>query len=287
MLGEIEVLSPGLYSSIQDKGRPNFRKFGVPLSGYMDSFSARIANLILSNSENSPVLEITQMGPKLKFSESTQIAISGAFLSPKLNGEIVPNNKLLSIFEGDVLSFGKRINGCRAYLAVSGGFVSEKVLESFSWYEGITEKYRLEKGSLLNYSVQQSSSLKLNASVKIDDSYISQEEIQVYKGPEYDLLTLRQQKSIQNTAYSIDSTSNRMSIQVKEILENELNPIITNPVLPGTVQLTPSGKIIVLMRDCQTTGGYPRILQLSEVGMNTIAQKSTGEMFRFQLNEIN
>lgn len=287
MLGEIEVLFPGLYSSIQDMGRPDFRKFGVPVSGFMDTFSARNANLILSNSENSPVLEITQLGPKLKFTAPTRISICGANLSPKINEESVTNNSLLIINKGDILTFGKRIIGCRAYLAISGGFVSEKVLGSFSWYEGITEKYRLEKGGLLKYAIEQGSSYNLNASVKIDDNYINRSEIRVYRGPEYDLLTPALHKAIENDWFSVDSTSNRMSIQLKEVLANELEPIITGPVLPGTVQLTPSGKIMVLMRDCQTTGGYPRILQLSEEGMNTIAQKSTGEMISFQLNEIN
>ena len=77
-----------------------------------------------------------------------------------------------------------------------------------------------------------------------------------------------------------------MAIQLKEVLTNKLSPIITGPVLPGTVQLTPSGKLIVLMRDCQTTGGYPRVLQLSEVGINSIAQKVVGDMLRFELNKI-
>ena len=74
-----------------------------------------------------------------------------------------------------------------------------------------------------------------------------------------------------------------MAYQLKEPLENELTSIITSLVLPGTVQLTPSGKLIILMRDCQTTGGYPRILQLSEDSINRLAQKFTGDKINFIL----
>ena len=76
-----------------------------------------------------------------------------------------------------------------------------------------------------------------------------------------------------------------MAIQLQEQLQNDLKPIITGPVVPGTVQLTPSGKLIVLMRDCQTTGGYPRILQLSDKGIRTIAQKLTNENINFSFQQ--
>ncbi len=286
-MGEIAVLLPGLYSTMQDLGRLNFRKFGVPLSGVMDSYAAKMSNLILGNSEEQPVLEITQLGPKLKFSESTEIAICGAFLSPKINEQVVSNNKPLSIKKGDVLSFGKRIIGCRAFLAILGGFISEKSLWSYSWYSGITDNEILQKGNLLKYSNLNISSHNLNASIKVDTKYISDVHVKVFKGPEYELLSNSLQQTLLGSEFSIDNNNNRMAIQLNEALENKLKAIITGPVLPGTVQLTPSGKIIVLMRDCQTTGGYPRILQLSEDGMNTIAQKVVGESILFELLKIN
>ena len=74
-----------------------------------------------------------------------------------------------------------------------------------------------------------------------------------------------------------------MAYQLEDPLKNSLQPIITSLVLPGTIQLTPSGSLIILMRDCQTTGGYPRILQLSEASINRLAQKSTGDKVRFEL----
>ena len=74
-----------------------------------------------------------------------------------------------------------------------------------------------------------------------------------------------------------------MAYQLKELFKNDLKSIITSPVLPGTVQLTPSGNLIILMRDCQTTGGYPRILQLNEAALNVLSQKYSGQKIQFQL----
>ncbi|WP_034922917.1 biotin-dependent carboxyltransferase family protein [Gillisia sp. CAL575] len=285
-MAEIEVLHPGLYSSIQDLGRFNFRKFGVPLSGAMDSYSAKIANLILGNSIDKPVLEITQLGPKLKFLEASFISICGAQLSPKINDRVVLNNKLLQINKNDVLSFGKRNLGCRGYIGIEGGFISEKNMESYSWYRYITNFETLQKGMRLEYFSTKRQSFSINASAKIDSGYLEDLSIEVYEGPELNLLSLSQQKKILSMRFKVDNNNNRMAIQLQEPLVNSLKPIITGPVLPGTVQLTPSGKLIVLMRDCQTTGGYPRVLQLSEEGINTMAQKVIGDEVSFALIEI-
>lgn len=285
-MGKIEILHPGLYSSLQDLGRHNFLKYGVPQSGVMDSFAAKKANLILSNSEDSPVLEITQLGPKIKFYGPTQLAICGAYLNPKINETVVLNNRILSLEDGDVLSFGKRVIGCRAYIAIVGGFVSEKVLGSYSWYNGITKSEFLKKGSIIKYSNSDRSLNNLHASVKVKEEYLKDKVIKAYPGPEYDLLSSYQKRELMESTFSLDINNNRMAIQLTEPFKNNLNPIVTGPVLPGTVQLTPSGILIVLMRDCQTTGGYPRVLQLSENGINTIAQKVIGDQILFELIEI-
>jgi biotin-dependent carboxylase-like uncharacterized protein len=281
MKAEIEVLQPGLFSTIQDPGRNGFLKYGVPMSGVMDFYAAKMANLILRNTPNSAVLEITQMGPKLKFSDPVKISICGALLSPKINNFKIENNRVYKIEAGDELSFGKRQLGCRAYLAISGGFKTEKVLKSRSWYEGVTDNFKLNKTLKLPYESTNESKIETNASIKFSSEYLVTSEIDVFPGPEFDLLTESEQEILRSRSFSIDKNNNRMAIQLKEIMENMLKPIITGPVLPGTVQLTPSGKLIVLMRDCQTTGGYPRVMQLSETGMNKIAQKIIGDSVSF------
>ncbi|MUP41161.1 biotin-dependent carboxyltransferase family protein [Christiangramia aestuarii] len=282
MKAEIEVVQPGLFSSIQDLGRFGFQKYGVPHSGVMDRYAMRICNLILGNSQEAAVLEITMQGPQLKFSAPTRICISGADLSPQLNGKAVSLNELIYISEGDVLKFAGRRSGFRAYIGISGGFRTEKLMDSRSWYEGLTEEFRLLKGMKLTYKAEEFSDIETHSSLKIDSEYLAEDEIEVYPGPEFSQLSFTQKNQLFNSLFSTNEDSNRMAVQLKEGLKNELKPIITAPVLPGTVQLTPSGKIIVLMRDCQTTGGYPRILQLSEYGIQVLSQKLPGENLSFQ-----
>jgi allophanate hydrolase subunit 2 len=221
------------------------------------------------------------MGPKLKFSHPVKIAICGALLSPKINNFPIGNNRVYKIEAGDELSFGKRQMGCRAYLAISGGFKTGKVLKSRSWFEGVTDNFKLNKTLKLPYESTNESKIETNASIKFTSEYLGTSEIDVFPGPEFDLLTEREQEILRSHNFSIDKNNNRMAIQLREIMGNSLKPIITGPVLPGTVQLTPSGKLIVLMRDCQTTGGYPRVIQLSETGMNKIAQKIIGDSVSF------
>lgn len=283
MTAEIEVLQPGLFSTIQDLGRRGYLKYGVPLSGAMDLYAAKTANLLLQNAANDAVLEITQLGPKLKFGGRSQISITGADLSPKINGIPVTNNVGLDLGAGDVLSFGKRNYGCRAYVAIKGGFKGEKIMGSRSWYEGISEQSRLERGMNLSFDPVDSKLVPTNASLKTDTTYLEQQKVSVYPGPEFESLSQDQKEWLQKTILSVGKNNNRMAIQLEEGLKNDLKPIITGPVLPGTIQLTPSGTMIILMRDCQTTGGYPRILQVSEKGMNTLAQKVVGDIINFEL----
>src|SRR5690606_26569436 len=143
MMGEIEVLQPGLFSTIQDLGRFGFREYGVPLSGSMDSYASRLANLILHNSPGDPVLEITQIGPKLKFLAPANIVITGAEFSAGVGNRKVKNNRIQNVLAGEVLTFGERKSGSRAYLAIKDGFQCEEILGSCSWYDGLTTHCRL------------------------------------------------------------------------------------------------------------------------------------------------
>lgn len=280
----IEVLKTGFYSSIQDIGRFGFENYGVPYAGALDNYSARLANGIIGNSENAAVIEITMTGPELQFHSDTQICISGANMSPKLNNKLQLLNKIINIEAGDRLSFGKNIYGFRSYLSVAGGFDTPIVMNSRSMYGGITNQPKLIKGDILSIFNSKKKNNRLNASVKIDQTNFSTKAIEVFKGPEFDLLTNKQKEKLVSQEFTVSKNNNRMAYQLEELLTNSLKPIITSLVIPGTIQLTPHGNLIVLMRDCQTTGGYPRVLQLKESAINKLAQKFTGNCVRFSLN---
>lgn len=288
--GHIEIVEPGLYSSIQDLGRTGYLSYGVPIGGAMDRYAHKLANLYLQNQENAATLEITLIGPKLRFHNETQIVITGADLSPKLNEEPVSNSVVIQVSPQDQLSFGSAQSGVRAYLGIKHGFQTPDVLGARGWTPGITPVCKLEKGMKLAHIPARPSSF-LHSKVK-RHAMVAEQEIDptrpvgVFAGPEFQLLSNSERAALLEGIYRVGAAQDRMGMQLEGKVKNSLMPIITGPVLPGTVQLTPSGRLIVLMRDCQTTGGYPRVLQLAERGMDQMAQKTVGDKVHWQLEHL-
>ena len=279
----IEVISSGLYSSIQDLGRFNYEEFGVPNSGNMDKFSSILCNNLLKNKDSDAVMEITMTGPKLLFKNRTKICITGADLSPKINNGSIEMNKVHNIHEEDVLNFGKLNYGYRTYLAVKGGFITDKIMGSRSMYYPITEKQKLKNGEVLFTEKMKTVDNHSNKYVFDYDEHFKKKIICVYPGPEFNKLNKKQIIDLTSSEFTISNNNNRMAYQLNELFQNDIDPIISSLVLSGTVQLTPSGKLIILMRDNQTCGGYPRILQLDEESINRLSQKHAGKKIKFQI----
>lgn len=280
----IRVLEAGLLTSVQDSGRFGFAELGVPISGAMDLYSYELSNRILNNNSNDSVIEITLSNAKFQFLEPTEICITGADFSPILNGNSVYLNTRIIIHKDDILSFGKIKYGVRCYIGVKGGILSEKILNSRSFYQNITTKIKIEKGDVLPISTNKILGKSSNTSVKINHFHFKNECLSCFKGPEFDLLSKENQQDLINKKFTISKENNRMGYRLQEPLANfNYTTLLTSSVLPGTVQLTPSGVLIVLMRDCQVTGGYPRILQLSEASINCLAQKYTSQKIQFSI----
>lgn len=275
----IEVINPAFYSTVQDQGRYGFAHLGVPFSGVMDKASANLANYIVGNNHDEAVVELTITGGVYRFGCETVVCISGADMQPVLNEIPVSLNKRIAVKKNDVLKFSVARNGYRAYLAVAGGIQSSKILSSRSMFFPVTHCSKLNRGDMLLIKPFEQMPTKYFSKIKNLD--FTKRELKVYPGPEFDVLNSRQKQLIEATKFTVSNLNNRMGYQLNELIENSLNPIITSAVLPGTVQLTPGGNLIVLMRDAQTTGGYPRILQLSDDAINLLAQKKTGDQISF------
>jgi biotin-dependent carboxylase-like uncharacterized protein len=130
----IEVLKPGLSTTVQDLGRPGYYHLGIPVSGGMDRFALRAANLLVSNEEGDAVLEVVFLGPELRFATDTIVAVTGAELPPKLDGVPCDTWTAITVKADQVLSFDFLKAGARAYVAVSGGIDVPLVLGSRSTY---------------------------------------------------------------------------------------------------------------------------------------------------------
>jgi biotin-dependent carboxylase-like uncharacterized protein len=277
------ILKTGPGISIQDLGRLGQSKFGLPISGVMDEKSFRWINHVLKNPTNAAVLEISQPGFQIQFDAPTKISIAGASANVRLNGSELVNSALISIQSGDILEIGAFLSGARIYLGIKSGFQTQEILGSRSFYGEITEETHLSKGARIPYLPNQGRSENSSAKAKWTPYWFQTEELFAYAGPDFHLLEAQTREELIQKKFTISKLSNRMGIQLTELLENRLPELPTNPVYPGTVQLTSGGKLIILAQDAQVTGGYPRVLQLTEESQAILAQKRPGDSICFNL----
>ncbi|SDL82415.1 5-oxoprolinase subunit C family protein [Kriegella aquimaris] len=277
----LKVLKSGFFTTIQDGGRFGYLNKGVPVSGFMDTSSASKINLLLENEANAALIETTMTGPTLEFGKRTYICLGGAQLSVTLNNEPIQDYKVYKVEKGDIISYGKLKKGFRSYLGVKGGFKTPKILGSQSLYLPITSKNHLDDGSTVDYTmcelfVPKTSELKV-------DSFLNETVLYVTEGPEFHILSKRQLEELFFKDFKISNQNDRMAYQIEEKITGHKVSMLTSATLPGTVQLTPSGKLIILMKDGQTTGGYPRVLQLTDRAISILAQKKFGDKVSFKV----
>lgn len=271
-LSHIEVLKPGI-SSIQDAGRFGYLSQGIPMSGFMDSRAAGLANMLVGNSVDKACIEWAMLSPKLHFIEDAVIAVTGVDVDVYINEIKEVTYKTIYVPKNGVLSFGVVKKGVYGYISIRKGFKTPKVLGSRSWFSQITEHHVFLKGMYIPF-VSEKKVVQLNSKLVPKVGYDTKTFLKVFPGPEFYLLNKKQQFVLFNSEFTIGAIKNRMGIQLEESFDTHKLSILSSPVLPGTVQWTPSGNLIILMKDAQTIGGYPRILQLSESSLNELNSSS-------------
>lgn len=303
----ITILNGGIHSVIQDLGRTHYQQYGVIVSGAMDRYALRIANLLVGNAQYEAGIEITFGKTSILFHDERVIAITGGNLRPEINDEPIKNNQPFLVMEGDVLQFKTPTFGCRAYLAISGGFKINKILGSKSTYE--KARFGGWKGRVLKRSDEIPLGLlgtankqfkkQLNShkntpnwSVNCRDFYAKQEEIipiHVLPGLECELFNKSSIQQFEQLIYTISSHSNRMGYHLESAATINLaqaKEILSEAVTFGTVQVPPSGKPMILMSDAQTVGGYPKIAQVLSSDFSRLAQALPGQKIQFKFVDI-
>jgi len=278
----------GLQTLIQDQGRVGYQSYGVPSSGVLDKKAASIANKLVGNPTENPVIEITLLGPTIEIEGDCQIAITGANLSPKINQQIIPLYTTINVKSGDKLSFGAIKNGCRAYLAIGGDLQIPKWLSSFSAlpYSGrtATPNSLIEKGTTLEIATTPFIPPK---SIPIEDQpdYENQLRIRVLPGPEFEGFSPYTIAYFFSRGYKITNESNRMGYRLDgNLIDFEpQREVISSGIIPGTIQITSAGQPIILMADAQTVGGYYRIANVVAEDLNKLAQLKPGDEVWFSL----
>jgi allophanate hydrolase subunit 2 len=281
-IGFLEILKTNPGTSIQDQGRIGLGHWGVPIAGVMDQRSYAWINHLLKNKPNTAILEILQPGFKCRFDSYITIGLSGAKAEIRKNGELT-SSTLLKIIPGDELEIGKFLLGSIVYLGIAQGFQTEAILSSRSNYPKITNTGMCSKGDKIPFFTTQSHAEETFASVRLKNEWLEEFILEADPGPDFEALSTDNKTQLFNSKFTISALANRMAFQLEELLPNSIPERLTAPVFPGTVQLTSGGKLLILMRDAQVTGGYPRILQLTDHSQSILAQKKPGQEIKFQL----
>jgi antagonist of KipI len=272
----IEVLQPGLVTTIQDKGRKGYEAYGIPPSGVFDPFLAAIANRLVENGPDSAVLEFALLGPSLKFHHDAAVAITGSGCRFLLNGEPVSEFRGFRISAGAILQF-KSMVGWFGYLAVGGGIEGKRILGSMSAYVTGHIGKRLRAGDLLDAGKHDGGLFAIDrASVPLA------QKIPLVSGLHTHLFSQADKNKIAEMEYRITAQSNRMGLRLAGV---PLDPPVIRrscPVVSGAVQVPQSGQPIILGPDGPTTGGYAQIGVIARAGWTTLAATPPGRTIEFQ-----
>lgn len=291
----LTIIKAGMLDTIQDGGRYGHQHLGINPSGAMDKYAMQVANALVGNELNEAVIELHFPAAVFLFTQPVLIALSGADFSASINGEPVPSLHCIAVNKNDALQFHRPLNGARAYLAVRGGF------EATQWLQSKSTNIKAKAGGYEGRSLQKGDQIRIknNASFENQDDFKilpwsadvkaieDTKEIFVLPGSEWDRLTPASTTIFTSTPFIITKQSDRMGYR---LLNNPLETttkeeMVSSAVNFGTIQLLPDGKLIILMADHQTTGGYPKIGHVITAHHSKLAQLNAGDGVWFRLTD--
>ncbi len=279
----IAVLTPGPLTTVQDLGRYGARAWGVPQAGALDACSFRAANALVGNAASAAGLEFTLRGPVLRFLHATSFAVTGADFDARMGAARCPLWTEQQARAGQQLDLGSCRRGVRGYLAVRGGVDVPEVLGSRSTclrggFGGLDGR-PLQPGDWLAIGGQPPAAREANA---WRPRLAGPVRLPLRRGPHAGLLRPEEWRRLTSAPLTLRHDSDRMGARLEggdlKVAQPELLSI---PTLPGSVQLTPGGQVIVLLNDAQTTGGYPLIGAVPTHRLTDLAQARPGATISF------
>jgi len=295
----IAVLAPGMLTTVQDGGRIGHAAIGVGRAGAMDDVALRMANMLVGNGENAAGLEMTLRGPHLRFDDDVLIAVTGADIEVRCNGEPVPAWRPVAVRAGSQIMFGNMPRGARSYIAVAGGINTPPQLGSRSCdlNAGIGGR-PLGTGDVLpvgptkrdicralwgNLDTSAVAVTRWSLDPRAWSDADPRTPVRVVAATHFPQLDIASQRALCATDFRIGAESNRVGYRLEGAVLAQREPLelISEGVMPGTVQLPPGGGPIVLMAEAPTCGGYPRVAQVIAVDLPHLAQRRPGATVRF------
>ncbi len=287
-LNKITIKKPGLFTTIQDKGRWGYQQYGMTVAGSMDQFSMKVANLIVGNREDEAVIESTFLGPEIEFGCDEIICITGANMKPLLNKKPVLMWTSVKVSAGDILSFSGAVDGVRSYISFSRGLDVPVVMGSKSTF------IRGNLGGLNGGKLAANDEINLGDK-KLSEygSYLSRNFIPIYEnipairvimGPQDDYFTDEAIDVFLNSTFQVTSESDRMGYRLEgpKIEHKSGADIISDGIVFGSIQVPGHGSPIIMMSDRQTTGGYTKIATVISSDLPILAQMGPGSKLNFK-----
>ena len=291
MMAVIEVLAPGLLTTVQDLGRWGHQASGVSVAGAMDPFAHRLANALVGNTRHLATLEATMAGPTVVFGDARAFAVVGGEFELWLDDRHVPMRTRLHASPGSVLHIGTRRSGARAYLAIEGGVDVPPVLGSRATHlpsgMGGCQGRALKRGDSLPLgAVQQIRRSAHGASFAAFEDISGRDTVHIVRclaGPHEERFGPDALNVLTGAPYVVEASSNRMGYRLTgPALTHTASPDIISDATPvGSLQVPGSGQPVLLMADRQTTGGYAKIATVITADLGVAAQAAPGEFLRF------
>lgn len=288
---KVTVVRAGPHTTVQDLGRFGLREVGVSAGGALDAHVARVANVIVGNAESTAGLEITLGPARLRFTDDRLIAWCGGEFDVRINATAIPAGHAAFVRPGDELEFGIARVGCRAWLAISGGIDVPFVLGSrstdlrggFGGYEG----RRLRDGDVLSLGGaafnSKASVGSWGAPAGWSQTAVRSALLRFVRGPDWSSFPDDALASFVRGLFVVTPEADRMGARLvgPNLSRTGVPDLVSAAVTPGTVQVPPSGSPIVLLGDCQTIGGYPKIAHVITVDLGVAAQLRPGDSLAF------
>ncbi|MBI4860037.1 MAG: biotin-dependent carboxyltransferase family protein [Candidatus Riflebacteria bacterium] len=285
----IVVVAPGLLTTVQDGGRPGFRAFGVPVAGAMDRLSWALANALVGNRPGAAALEMTLLGGTFRFERSARVALCGADMRALLDGRPVAVDSTFQVPAGGQLVLGAATAGARTYLAVRGGIDVPEVLGSRSTY------VRAGLGGFRGRTLAPGDRLLVGSAAgeppppgalpfRLVAPPRGPIRIRAIPGPQEELFTAAGIRSFFATPFEVTNRNDRMGYHLRGAPIEHAGgaDIVSDPVVPGAVQVPASGAPIVMMMDAQTAGGYAKIATVIGADLRLMAQARMGDTVAFE-----
>ena len=286
-MNSFTVLNGGILSLVEDFGRFGLCDKGITNSGVMDEYAYIMANKLLQNETGTNCIEITLGGLKLKANSDCAISITGADCECKINSKKIDNWKTHNLHAKDILEFGYAKEGMRAYLAVKSGFNIPKELGSNSTTLkeeiGGIDGRGLKEGDILNFKNQQLQDYSLSLKNEFIPKYEKYLTLRVVLGYQNDSFDTKEIEKFFTQKYIISSQNNRMGYRLEgEQINCQLKGIISEGISFGAIQIPKDGKPIILLKDRQTIGGYPKIGSVLPIDCFKLSQLRAGDSIKFK-----